>query len=113
MKTQLLKSLASLATMGAIGLMTLGTFQGCAVTSGKETTGEYIDDTVLTSEIKAKLLGNNVFSIVGLHVETFKGAVTLTGTVKNAADKTSAEGIARNTKGVKSVNSKIEIKPVL
>jgi hyperosmotically inducible periplasmic protein len=113
MKKQLLKSIVSVAAVSTIGLVTIGSIQGCAVTSGKETTGEYIDDTVLTSEIKAKLLGNNVFSIIGLHVETLKGAVTLTGAVKNVADKTAAEGIARSTKGVKSVNSKIEIKPIL
>jgi hyperosmotically inducible periplasmic protein len=109
MKKQLLRALV----VSGIALASIAGLPGCAVTSGQETTGQYFDDTVLTSEIKAKLLGNTVFSIIGLHVETLKGVVTLSGSVKNAADKAAAEKVAHDTKGVKSVTSNIIIKPVI
>ena len=83
---------------------------GCAGTRTQESTGELIDDTVITTKVKAELLNDTNVSAMDIKVETFKGRVQLAGYVKSPQERQRAEGIARSVPGVKAVTNKIELK---
>lgn len=85
-------------------------FAGCAPTPTKEGTGEYIDDTVITTKVKAEILKEPTLKTFEINVETFKGVVQLSGFVNSQADISKAVEIARNIKGVKSVKNDMRLK---
>ena len=95
----------------AIAVVALVTASGCAVTRGQETTGAYIDDAAITSSVKARFVGNKEVDASSIKVETLNGTVMLSGFAKNASEKESAESIAMNVKGVKSVKNEIAVRP--
>ena len=78
---------------------------GCAGTSKKEGTGEYFDDTVITTKVKAAILNEPSLKSAEINVETFKGVVQLSGFVHDKADINKAAQIARQVKGVTSVKN--------
>jgi osmotically-inducible protein OsmY len=82
----------------------------CAGTRTKESTGEYVDDSVITSRVKAALVADPVTKAREISVETFKGTVQLSGFVTTAQEKDKAGEIARKTKGVVDVKNNIAIK---
>ena len=86
-------------------------FSGCAATPTKESTGEYVDDSTITTKVKAALIKDKTVSAADVKVETFKGVVQLSGFVNTAAEKTQAETVASSVTGVKSVDNKITVKP--
>ena len=86
------------------------TLLGCASTSTKEGTGEYIDDSVITTKVKAAVLNEPTLKVAEINVETFKGVVQLSGFVKDAADVSKAAEVARNVKGVTSVKNSLLVK---
>jgi len=57
----------------------------CAGSRTRESTGEYLDDTAITTKVKAKLLADSEVSGLAINVETFKGVVQLSGFVDNKA----------------------------
>src|SRR5512134_2017304 len=71
---------------------------GCASTSTQEGTGEYIDDTVITTKVKAAVLNEPSLKSAEINVETFKGVVQLSGFVSSQADIAKAAGIARGVR---------------
>lgn len=83
---------------------------GCAGTRTQESTGEYIDDTVLTARVKAALLNDPSVSGLAINVETFKGYVQLSGFAKNEAERKRAHDLAHAVKGVSIVQNDILIK---
>ncbi|GAA4011375.1 BON domain-containing protein [Actimicrobium antarcticum] len=83
---------------------------GCASTSTKEGTGEYIDDSVITTKVKAAFVNEPTLKATEINVETFKGVVQLSGFVKDQNDATKAAQIARGVKGVMSVKNDIRMK---
>jgi hyperosmotically inducible protein len=84
---------------------------GCAVTRDQESVGAYIDDTAITTSIKARFVDSKQVAASSISVETLKGVVLLSGFAKSATEKAAAESIALNVKGVKSVNNQIVIRP--
>ena len=84
---------------------------GCAVTRGQETTGAYIDDTGITTAVKAKMIEDKTVSAAAISVETLNGTVQLSGFAKSMAEKSQAESIARNTKNVRAVRNDIVVRP--
>lgn len=84
---------------------------GCAVTRDQETVGAYIDDTAITSSIKARFVDNKQVDASSISVETLNGTVMLSGFAKSSVERSTAEGIARNVKGVKSVRNEIVVRP--
>jgi len=88
----------------------LATTLGCASTSTKEGTGEYVDDTVITTKVKAAIFNEPTLKSMEINVETFKGAVQLSGFVKSQADINRAVEVARGVKGVSSVKNDMRIK---
>lgn len=91
--------------------LTMLLVSGCAVTRDQETVGAYIDDTAITSSIKARFVDSKEVSAASISVETMKGTVMLSGFAKSSAEKAAAENIARNVKGVKSVRNEIVVRP--
>lgn len=83
---------------------------GCAGTSSKEGTGEYIDDTVITTKVKAAIFNEPTLKSTEINVETFKGTVQLTGFVSSRADINKAVELARSVKGVTSVRNDMRLK---
>ncbi|MBS1142811.1 MAG: Transport-associated protein [Proteobacteria bacterium] len=90
--------------------MTLLTAVGCASTSKQEGTGEYVDDTVITSKVKAAILGESTLKSAEINVETYKGIVQLSGFVSSQASASKAVELARAVKGVSSVKNDMRIK---
>jgi len=90
--------------------LTLLTAAGCASTEKHEGTGEYVDDSVITTKVKAALLNEPGLSSAEINVETFKGVVQLSGFVTSRADINKAIEIARNVKGVSSVKNDMRLK---
>jgi len=84
---------------------------GCAVSRGQETTGAYIDDATITSQVKGRMLDNPNVAGTSISVETLNGTVMLSGFAKNATEKDTAERIARDVNGVKSVKNQIAVRP--
>lgn len=83
---------------------------GCASTSTKEGTGEYVDDTVITAKVKASIFNEPTIKASEINVETFKGNVQLSGFVADARDASKAADIARGVKGVVSVKNDVRVK---
>lgn len=83
---------------------------GCASTSRQESTGEYIDDSVITAKVKAAVFDDPALSAAEINVETFKGEVQLSGFVDSQADINKAASLARSVKGVTSVKNNMHVK---
>jgi hyperosmotically inducible protein len=107
MNTQKLRKM--LAVLLAAGTMTL-TFAGCAGTSTRESTGEYVDDSLITTKVKSAFVEDKQVSALNIKVETFKGTVQLSGFANNATEISRAVELARGIKGVKSVKNDIRLK---
>lgn len=105
-RSTLATALAAVATATA-----LLTMPGCAVVRGQESVGEYIDDATITTQVKARMVDNKEVDAGAIKVETLNGTVLLSGFAKNATERATAENIARNVKGVKSVKNEISVRP--
>ena len=83
---------------------------GCASTPKQEGTGEYIDDTLITTRVKAAILAEPGLRSAEINVETFKGIVQLSGFVAAPANISKAAEVARGVSGVKSVKNDMRVK---
>jgi hyperosmotically inducible protein len=104
------KSVLSTATMLLVLTTVIPVIAGCAGTPTKASTGEHIDDAVITAKVKAKLFNDNDVSGFDVQVETFKGQVQLSGFVDTPKQKQKAEQVARTVPGVKSVANNLLVK---
>jgi len=83
---------------------------GCASTRTQEDTGEYLSDTWITTKVKTALVGDSLVKSTEVNVETFKGAVQLSGFVSTNAAMDQAVRVATNIEGVTSVKNDMRIK---
>lgn len=83
---------------------------GCVSTSSQDSTGEYVSDTVLTTQVKAALIKEPTLKSDEIKVQTFRGVVRLSGFVSSTADEDTAVAIARGVAGVKSVKYDTRLK---
>ena len=90
--------------------VTLAMVLGCASTAKKEGTGEYIDDSVITTKVKAAVLNEPTLKSSEINVETFKGVVQLSGFVSSQTDVNKALELARGVNGVSSVKNDMHLK---
>ena len=90
--------------------VTLVATVGCASTATTEGTGEYVDDTVLTTKVKTAVFNEPTLKSAEINVETFKGVVQLSGFVNSQADVNKAVTVARGVPGVKSVKNDMRVK---
>lgn len=103
-----LSALLLAATLASsAGLVTLA---GCTSTETQSGTGEYIDDTVITTKVKAAIFNDASLKSSEINVETFKGVVQLSGFVNSQADINRAIEVAQGIKGVQSVENSMQVK---
>ena len=100
------RSIASLLEMCAVVLL-LG---ACAMFSGRETTGQYVDDATITTKVKSQIFDDPSLKVLQVNVETMKGVVQLSGFVDSHQSKTKAVTIARQVRGVVSVKDDLVVK---
>ena len=91
-------------------LMLIATFTACAATRTQESTGEYVDDSVITTKVKSLLASDDFLKSFQIGVETFKGVVQLSGFVNNQKAVDKAIEITKSVKGVKSVKNNLIVK---
>jgi osmotically-inducible protein OsmY len=91
-------------------LMLIATFAACASTSKHESTGEYIDDSVITTKVKSLLAADDFLKSFQISVETYKGVVQLSGFVNSQKAVDKAGEIVRSVKGVKSIKNNLIVK---
>ena len=91
-------------------LMMIAAFVACASTPKQEGTGDYIDDSVITTKIKSQLANDEFLKSFQISVESRKGIVQLSGFVnsQDAVDK--AGQIANGVEGVKSIKNDLIVK---
>lgn len=90
--------------------ITLASGVGCSSTPKQEGTGEYIDDSVITTKVKAAIFNEPTLKSMEINVETFKGVVQLSGFVNSQSDINRAVEVARNVSGVISVKNSMRLK---
>jgi len=103
--TILMKWLAAIAVAFALAGVV-----GCSATATRESTGQYVDDSSITTKVKAKFVEDKTVSALRIHVETFQGVVQLSGFANTDSERDRAVELARSVPGVKNVKDDIQIK---
>lgn len=83
---------------------------GCAGTRTQESTGEYLDDSVITTKVKSAFANDAQVDALNIKVTTFKGTVQLSGFAKSRQEISRAVKLARDVQGVKSVKNNIQLR---
>lgn len=91
-----------------IGLLAI--FMGCAATQKHESTGQYVDDSVITTKVKAAIFDEATLKTLQINVKTFKGVVQLSGFVDSSQSVTKAGEVAGRIAGVKEVKNDLVVK---
>jgi osmotically-inducible protein OsmY len=91
-----------------IGLITA--FLGCATTQKSESTGQHLDDTVITTKVKAAIFDEPTLKTLQINVKTFKGVVQLSGFVDSAQSVQKAGKVAGSVTGVTEVRNDLIVK---
>ena len=97
-----------LKLMICLGMLTA--FLGCAATQRHESTGQYVDNSVITTKVKAAIFNDPSLKMFQINVETFKGVVQLSGFVDSAQSVTKAGEVAGRVEGVVSVKNDLVVK---
>jgi len=105
---QFMYRVKTLATVGS-AILLIGAL-GCASSRTHEGTGQYVDDSVITTKVKAAILGEPGLKVSEINVETYKGVVQLSGFVSSRADIKGAVRVASAVGGVKSVTNDMQVK---
>jgi hyperosmotically inducible protein len=97
----------TMKVLGAV-LMAVSVLSGCQAMTGK-TAGQTVDDTAITTAVKAKLVGDKAANLTRVDVDTNNASVYLNGVVETPEQKTRAEQLAWQAKGVKNVVNNLQI----
>lgn len=92
-----------------VGLLSLSAM-ACNSTSTSESTGEYVDDAVISSKVRADIIGDKDLKLTQIDVETYKGTVQLSGFVDTIQAKWHAGSVAGGVKGVRQVSNNLIVK---
>ncbi len=91
-------------------LLAIAVIGGCAGSRTRESTGEYVDDSTITAKVKAAIFDDPALKVFQISVETFKGAVQLSGFVNSPQVVSRAGEVASRVSGVKSVKNNLLVK---
>jgi osmotically-inducible protein OsmY len=91
-------------------LLLIASLIGCASTPTRESTGEYVDDSVITTKVKSLLAADDFLKSFQIGVESYKGVVQLSGFVNNQKAVDKAIEITRSVQGVKSIKNDLIVK---
>ena len=105
------KTFSSTLTAAVIGIAAVTTMAGCAVTRGQQSVGAYVDDSAVTTAVKARFVDNKDVDASAISVETLNGTVMLSGFAKSTKEKATAEALTWKINGVKSVKNELAIRP--
>lgn len=105
-----MKQLKYISTLILAVMLATTTVLSFAETSKQEGTGEYFDDSVVTTKVKAAIFNEPSLKSAEINVETYKGVVQLSGFVRTKTDTKKAVEVARSVKGVKSVKNDMQVK---
>ncbi len=94
----------------AVTAIALLTGAGCTVMRDQQSMGSYVDDTAITTKVKAKFAEDKTVSAMAIQVETLKGTVQLSGFARSVDEKMSAERLARSVNGVQDVKNDIVVR---
>jgi hyperosmotically inducible protein len=108
MEYYIMKQLKWISLIFAAALLT--SMAGCASTANKESTGQYIDDSVITTKVKAAIVDDLSLKGFEIKVETYKGEVQLSGFVTSETNIAKATEDARRVEGVKYVKNNMQLK---
>jgi len=98
-------------TLGFVVCILLVTaFLGCASTPTRESSGQFLDDSAITTKVKAAIFDDPSLKVLQINVETFKGEVQLSGFVDSAQNIRRAGEVARGVTGVRSVKNDLIVK---
>jgi osmotically-inducible protein OsmY len=100
--------LKRLATLSLAALLLAAA--GCGSTSTRESTGEYFDDTMITTKVKAAIFNEPELKVLQISVETYKNVVQLSGFVASSDQITRAVDLARSVQGVNAVSNNLLVK---
>jgi osmotically-inducible protein OsmY len=106
MKSVLLQKHLQVLMLVVISVMAVA----CAGSETKSSTGEYIDDSVITAKVKTALLNSPKVSGLSIEVQTFRGEVQLSGFVDSSEERNEAEKLAKAVPGARSVKNDIRVK---
>ena len=98
------------AVLAAASALALVQITGCAVARDQQTVGSYIDDTTITTRVKARMAEDPAVSAMSIQVETLKGTVQLSGFAKNSTERSAAEKLAASVPGVTAVRNDIVVR---
>lgn len=101
----------TLTLTGTVAALALAMASGCAVTRGQESVGAYVDDTAITTAVKARYVDNRDVDASSISVETLNGTVMLSGFAKSVHERMVAERLATQVGGVKAVRNEIAVRP--
>jgi osmotically-inducible protein OsmY len=93
-----------------IGFVLVTFFAGCAATQHRESTGQYVDDSVITTKVKSLIANDDFLKSFQISVETYKGTVQLSGFVNSTQASAKASELANSVEGVKSVKNDLIVK---
>ena len=91
-----------------VGMLTA--FMGCAATQKHESTGQYVDDTVITTKVKTAIFNEETLKMLQINVKSYQGVVQLSGFVDSAKSVSKAGEVARRIEGVKEVKNDLLVK---
>jgi hypothetical protein len=91
-------------------LMLIATLAACASTRTHESTGEFVDDSVITTKVKSLLAADDFLKSFEISVESFKGKVQLSGFVNSQKAVDKAVEITKGVQGVKSIKNNLIVK---
>jgi len=100
----------TLVTTLMLGGLLIGSVTACSSSRTSESTGEYIDDSVINNKVRAEIVGDKDLSLFQIDVASFKGVVQLSGFVNSQAAKNRAGAIAAGVSGVKQVHNNLIVK---
>jgi hyperosmotically inducible protein len=83
---------------------------GCASTATRESTGEFVDDSAITTKVKTAIFRETTLKSSEINVTTYKGEVQLSGFVSSAASIDKAVAIAQGIAGVHNIKNNMQIK---
>ena len=91
-------------------LLVLAVIAGCATTRTQESSGQYVDSSVITAKVKAAIFDDKALKVYDINVETFNDVVQLSGFVNSAEIRNRAGVVAGSVSGVKSVKNDLIVK---
>lgn len=92
-----------------LGLAIAAINSGCSTSPAPQNTGDFIDNSLITARIKARLIDDRITSGYRIKVTSLKGVIYLSGEVNSLQDKNHATEIAKSVEGVKEIENNLII----